>query len=104
MRRSNRRTRSRRRSSRMSVNELRRFVLKESEKLTGELEPIENVEAIEIDADEYAEELEQDLDIYKALKIQEAKLQRRHKQLVREAKKVRRNKALAKKRILRRLK
>ena len=104
MRRNNRRNRSRRRSSQMSINELRRFVLKEAEKLTGDLEPIEDVEAIEVDADEYAGELENDLNIYKALEVQEESIQRRYKKLVREAKKVRRNKALAKKRILRRLK
>jgi|TARA_R110000824_G_scaffold41100_5_gene122614 hypothetical protein len=51
----------------------------------GELEPIEKVEAEEVDADEYAGSLEKDLDHIKVLKIQEKKLIKKIKQ-IREAK------------------
>jgi len=87
----------------MTPAQLRRFVLRESEKLSGELEPVEDVSAEEVDADGYAETLEQDIDIYKAMKIKEIKLRRAHRKLVREARKVRRNKKLARKKILRKL-
>jgi hypothetical protein len=78
--------------------------MKEAAKLSGELEPVDKVSAEEVEASDYAETLEQDLDIYKAMKIKEAKLLRRYKRVVQEARKVRRNKKIAKKRILRKLK
>lgn len=87
----------------MSAAELRRFVIRESEKLTGELEPVEDVSAEEVDADGYAETLESDIDMYKAMKIKEAKLRRRYRKMMSEARKVRKNKRIAKKRILRKL-
>ena len=99
-RRINRRTRA----NRMSASQLRRFVIRESEKLTGELEPVEDVSAEEVDADGYAETLESDIDMYKAMKIKEARLRRRYRKMMSEARKVRKNKRIAKKRILRRLK
>ena len=92
------------RVNRMTASELRRFVIKESEKLTGELEPVEDVSAEEVDADGYADTLENDLDIYKAMKIKEARLRREYRKMMSEARKVRKNKRIAKKRILRRLK
>ena len=104
MRRSNRRYRGRRRSTQMSVRDLRQFVLREAAGLTGELEDIEDVEAIEVDAGEEADALVSDIDIYKAMQIEEARLRRQYKRMVREAKKVRRQKRIAKKRILRQLK
>ena len=105
MRRSNRRTRrNNKRAQRMSTASLRNFVMKEAAKLSGELEDVEKVEAKEVEASEYADTLEQDLDIYKAMKIQEARLRREYRKMVKEAKRVRRNKRIAKKRILRRLK
>ena len=88
----------------MSAAALRKFVMQEASKLTGKLEPVEKVKAEEIDADGYADTLEQDLDMYKAMKIKEAKMRRQYRKLVREAKKVRRNRILAKKKILRKLK
>ena len=98
-------TRNRRNTAKkMSSSALRNFVLKEAAKLSGELEPVEKVSAEEVDADEYADTLEHDLDIYKAMKIKEAKMRRQYRKLVREAKKVRRNRMLAKKKILRKLK
>ena len=93
-----------RRRSQMSASQLRRFVLRESEKLTGELEPVEDVSAEEVDADGYADTLEQDIDMYKAMKIKEARLRRRYRKMLSEARKVRKNKRIAKKRILRKLK
>ena len=98
-----RRINRRSRANRMSAAELRRFVIRESEKLTGELEPVENVSAEEVDADGYAETLESDIDMYKAMKIKEAKLRRRYRKMMSEARKVRKNKRIAKKRILRKL-
>ena len=69
-----------------------------------ESEDVSKVSAEEVDADEYAETLEQDIDMYKAMKIKEARMRRQYRKLVREARKVRRNKNLAKKKILRKLK
>ena len=93
-----------RRRSQMSASQLRRFVIRESEKLSGELEPVEDVSAEEVDADGYADTLEQDIDMYKAMKIKEARLRRRYRKMMSEARKVRKNKRIAKKRILRKLK
>lgn len=92
-----------RRRSQMSASQLRRFVLRESEKLTGELEPVEDVSAEEVDADGYADTLESDIDMYKAMKIKEARLRRKYRKMMSEARKVRKNKRIAKKRILRKL-
>ena len=92
-----------RRRSQMSASQLRRFVIRESEKLTGELEPVEDVSAEEVDADGYADTLESDIDMYKAMKIKEARLRRRYRKMLSEARKVRKNKRIAKKRILRKL-
>ena len=94
---------SRKTTKKMSAAALRQFVMQEASKLTGKLEPVEKVKAEEIDADGYADTLEQDLDMYKAMKIKEAKMRRQYRKLVREAKKVRRNRILAKKKILRKL-
>ncbi len=104
MRKSYRRTRRNNRAQRLSTRSLRKFVMKEAAKLNGELEDIEKVEAREVEASEYADTLEQDLDIYKAMKIKEARLRRKYRKMVQEAKRVRRNKRIAKKRILRKLK
>jgi len=91
-------------AKKMSAAALRRFVMKEAAKLSGELEDVSKVDVEEVDADGYADTLEQDLDMYKAMKIKEARMRRQYRKLVREARKVRRNKNLAKKKILRRLK
>ena len=99
-----RRNRRRTRVNCMSSSQLRKFVIRESEKLSGELESVEDVSAEEVDADGYAETLESDIDMYKAMKIKEEKLRRRYKKLMSEARKVRNNKRIAKKRILRKLK
>ena len=98
-----RRINRRRRANRMSATELRRFVIRESEKLSGELDPVEDVSAEEVDADAYADTLESDIDMYKAMKIKEARLRRRYRKMMSEARKVRKNKRIAKKKILRKL-
>ena len=98
-----RRTNRKTRVNRMSVSQLRRFVLRESEKLSGELDPVENVSAEEVDADGFADTLESDIDMYKAMKIKEARLRRRYRKMMSEARKVRKNKRIAKKKILRKL-
>jgi len=95
---------NRRKATKMSTSQLRRFVLRESEKLSGELSPVEDVSAKEVEADGYADTLEQDIDMYKAMKIKEARLRRRYRKMLSEARKVRKNKRIAKKRILRKLK
>ena len=103
MRRNTRRTRKNS-TKKMSASSLRKFVMREAAKLSGELEDVSKVQAEEVEADEYAETLEQDIDMYKAMQIKEARMRRQYRKLVREARKVRRNKQLAKKRILRKLK
>ena len=102
MRRNTRKTR-RPASKKMSAASLRRFVMKEAAKLSGNLEDVSKTKAEEVEADEYADTLENDIDIYKAMKIKEARMRRQYRKLVREARKVRRNKNLAKKKILRKL-
>jgi len=101
-----RKTRRNRRpvARKMSSASLRKFVMKEAAKLSGELEDVSKVSAEEVDADGFAETLDQDIDMYKAMKIKEARMRRQYRKLVREARKVRRNKNLAKKKILRKLK
>ena len=99
-----RRNRRNRRAKVMTPAQLRRFVIRESEILTGELSDVEDVSAEEVDADGYADTLEQDIDMYKAMKIKEARLRRRYRKMMSEARKVRKNKLIAKKRILRKLK
>ena len=104
MRRNIRRNRRSSRAREISVQELRRLVMKEAAELSGELEDIESVSAEEVDADGYADTLENDIDMYKAMQVEQAKLQKQYKRLMKEAARVRRNKQLAKKKILRRLK
>ena len=104
MRRNNRRARRNTRAKQMTPAQLRRFVMEEAAKLSGELEPVEKVKADEVDADGYADTLEHDLDIYKAMKIKEARIKRQHRKIVKEARRVRALKNKARKKILRNLK
>mgnify|MGYP001230411325 FL=1 len=103
MKRNSRKNKNTRRRN-LTISELRKLVLKEASELSGELESVEKVKAEEVEASEFADTLEKDLDMYKAMKIKEAKLLKQHRKLVKEARKVRRNKQIAKKRILRTLK
>ena len=89
---------------------LKAFILAEAKKLQseasgldGSLEPVEKVSAEEVDADEQADALENDIDFIKALKIKETKLNKVHKNLVKEMKKVQSAKRKAKKRILKKI-
>lgn len=103
MKRSRRNTKVSRSKKGMTLESLKRLVLEEVSKMTGELEPVENVSAEEVDADGYAETVEA-IDMMKAMNIEEAKVKKLHAKLVKEARKIRRNKHIAKKRILRNIK
>ena len=83
---------------------LRKLVMEETAKLTGELEDVEDVDADEVDADGYADTLAKDIDMYKAMQVEAKRIRRQYRKLVREARKVRKNRTLAKRRILRKLK
>ena len=83
-----------RRVRRLTPGILRKIVMEERSRVMNESDPIvqgiedpEKVSADEVDADEYADSLEKDLDHLKALKIQEKKLRRQLKKIS-EAKKV----------------
>jgi hypothetical protein len=76
---------------------------RESAALDGTLEPVEKVEADEYEAGEEADQLENDIDWIKALKIKETKLNKIHKNLVREMKKVQSAKKKAKRNILKKI-
>ena len=71
----------------ITPNLLKRIVVEEARKLQaeaitgGDLEPTEKVDAEEVDADEYADSLEKDIDHIKVLKIQEKKLVKRIKKI-----------------------
>ena len=71
----------------ITPNFLKRIVVEEARKLQsesitgGELEPTEKVDAEEVEADEYADSLEKDIDHIKVLKIQEKKLVKKIKQI-----------------------
>tara|TARA_Y100000593_G_scaffold88815_1_gene171807 strand:+ start:2840 stop:3154 length:315 start_codon:yes stop_codon:yes gene_type:complete len=104
MKRNNQRTRKNSKVQKMTARELRNFVMKEAAALSGDLEDVTKVKAEEVEADEYADTLEQDIDMYKAMKVQEAKILKQYQKIVKEARKIRRNKKIAKKRILRKLK
>jgi len=56
---------------------LRKIVLQET--LSGQVEPVEKVKAVELDADEYgtSASLEKDIDHAKVLKLEERRLKRR---------------------------
>jgi len=104
MKKKTRRNRKQRSAKKLTASALRALIKEEAAKLTGELEDTESAKAEEVDADEMADTLEQDIDMYKAMEIKEARMRRQYNKLVREARKVRRNKNLAKKKILRQLK
>jgi len=78
---------------------LKAFILKEAAALSGEATPVEKVKATEYEASETADQLEQDIDFIKALKIKEAKINELHKELVREMRKVQKKKSAAKRRV-----
>lgn len=66
-----------RRIKKLTPSVLRKIVLQET--LSGKLEPIEKVKAVELDASEYgtSASLEKDIDHAKVLKLEERRLKRR---------------------------
>jgi len=82
---------------------LRAFVIREAAKLSGKVEPVEKVKAVEVEAGEEAQHLELDIDYIKALKIKEAKLNAMHKKLVKEMRKVQAKKTIIKKNIIKKI-
>ncbi len=65
---------------------LRKIVMQES--LSGELEPIEKVDAEEVDAGELASSLEKDIDHAKVLKLEESRLRNRLRRVQSARKKI----------------
>ena len=65
---------------------LRKIVMQES--FSGELEPIEKVEAEEVDAGELADSLEKDIDHAKVLKLEESRLRNRLRKVQSARKKI----------------
>lgn len=59
---------------------LKKLILDEASKL-GKMKDVEDVEAEEVDADEFADSLEKKIDYVKALKIEESRLRRRLTQI-----------------------
>jgi len=80
-----------RRTKRMTPNQLKRFILKEAKRLSETLEQgkddAEKVDAKEVDADKLAKTLEKNVNFMKALKIKEGRLKKRLAQIA-EAKKL----------------
>ena len=50
-------------AQKMTSSALRKFVMREAAKLSGQLEDVSKTKAEEVEADEYADTLEQDLDM-----------------------------------------
>jgi len=74
---------------------LRKLVLQEKRRIqealeSGALEDVEKTKAEEVDADEYANSLEQDIDWMKALKIHERRLKLKLKRIQENRSKLRR--------------
>ena len=87
---------------RITPSFLKNIIMEEAAKLKteaisgGELEPVEKVDAEEVDASEYADSLEKDIDHLKALKINERKL-------IKTIRKLRERKEVLRKRIAKRI-
>ena len=87
---------------RITPSFLKNIIMEEEAKLKteaisgGELEPVEKVDAEEVDASEYADSLEKDIDHLKALKINERKL-------IKTIRKLRERKEVLRKRIAKRI-
>lgn len=66
----------------LTIETLKRIIQQEAQKF-GEPEDVEKVasKTTEVDADEYADTLEKQVDMMSALKIEEARLNRRLKQI-----------------------
>ena len=88
----------------LTLEALRKIILKEVAEMSGELEDVESTKAEHCDADELAESIEDNVDHYKELKLKEMYLKKQHSKLVAEARKVRAQRNRLKKKILRKLK
>jgi hypothetical protein len=89
---------------------LRAFILAEAKKLQAESAgldgiptPVEKIKPTEYEPGEEADQLESDIDFIKVLKIKEEKLNKVHKNLVKEMRKVQLTKRKLKKRILKKI-
>jgi hypothetical protein len=84
-----------RRVRKITPSFLKKMIMREARRLrletleTGVTDP-EKVKAVEVDADEYAESLESDIDYVKALKIHERRLARKMKKIQEAKAKLRR--------------
>jgi hypothetical protein len=92
----------------MSSNELKKLILSEVKKLqlealSGKIEDTSKVKAEEVDASEYADSIEQDIDFMKALKIHETNLNKRHKRMRRKMLKLQEAKRKLRRRITKKL-
>lgn len=89
----------------VSTNAFRRFVIREARKLqkealAGKIEDVSKVKAKEVNADGYADTLEQDIDYIKALKIKENKIRRQHARMKRQMKMIQERKKRLRARVL----
>jgi predicted nucleic acid-binding Zn-ribbon protein len=89
----------------ISPSQLRKIVLLEARKLqkeslSGKVEDTSKVKAEEYEAGQEATTLEKDLDHIKALKIKESLLNRQHKKLVREMRRLQEAKRKLRKKIV----
>ncbi len=83
------------RTTKLTPRLLRKLVLQEKRKIretlaSGTLEDVDKVKADEVEADEYANSLEQDIDWMKALKITERRLKTKLKKVQESRGKLRR--------------
>ena len=87
-------------------DDLKSFVLQEARKLQRESslsgKPVdsEKTKAEEVDADGYADSLEKDIDFIKALKIKESKINKQHRQLANQMRKLQERKKRLRRRII----
>ena len=89
----------------ISAAQLRKFVLAEARKLqrenvSGKIEDVSKVKADEYEAGEEADTLEKDIDYIKVLKIKESRLNRQHRKMVREMRKLQEVKRKLRKKIV----
>ena len=89
----------------ITSNQLRNLILQEAKKLQKEgkfkkPQDVSKVKAKEYQAGEEADTLEKDIDIMKALKIKEAKINEKYRVMLKRMRKLQERKLLLRKRIL----
>jgi len=97
-----------RRRRRSKPFNLKEFILKEAktlqrESLSGELSPIDKVKATEYAPGEEPDQLEKHIDYIKVLKIKEQKLNKNYKRLVKEMRKLQRQKKMLRNKVLKKI-